>query len=579
MELTETRIRPEHGLLIPQNPVSCQRFTRYFFIFLFGWTLVNLLQASFTQLNPDEAYYWLYAQQLDWGYFDHPPMIALFIRLGSQMLSGELGVRLLTVLAQSISLIFIWLTIRHWTVDRRKLILFFGIAGSIVLFDVYGFVSTPDAPLLLFESLFLWAYQKYLRSAKWSDALLMGLFMTGMLYSKYHALLIIALIWLSNPRLFKDLKAWTAGWMALLLYAPHIWWEFQHHFPSLEYHLIDRAEPFQWQYLLEYWPNQMAALNPFTLGLALYIFIRYRAQHVFERGLYFITGGMLLFFWLMALRGHVEPQWTISAAIPMIILIYRKAIEKPALIRYIHRFIFPTLLLILLARIVLIIPISFLDLPFYGHREWAAALQQITGNRPVVFMDSYQKPSLYNFYTGKPAFTLNSIDYRKNQFDIWKKEIAFHHQPCVLVSTSEDPYAQAYALSHQQTVYLHFTRHLPTIEHIRIAFTLPVRSLHAGEIIQLPIQIYNPYPFAVNLQNEEFPVSLNTIWIHGDDKWSMPLIAAQLPPAIDAHDTIETTIQFAVPDLPAKHVHMGISLRAGVIKPAFNSSFVSLHLQ
>ncbi|WP_169924820.1 hypothetical protein [Thermoflavifilum aggregans] len=74
-------------------------------------------------------------------------------------------------------------------------------------------------------------------------------------------------------------------------------------------------------------------------------------------------------------------------------------------------------------------------------------------------------------------------------------------------------------------------------------------------------------------------MSLKTVWIHGDNKWSEPLISFQLPPTIDAHDTIHTTIQFAVPDLPATHVHMGISFQAGVIKPAFNSSFVSLYLQ
>ncbi|MBX6380574.1 MAG: glycosyltransferase family 39 protein [Thermoflavifilum aggregans] len=579
MELTETQIRPAHGLLIPQNPGTWRKFTLYFFLFLGGWTLVNLLQASFTQLNPDEAYYWLYAQQLDWGYFDHPPMIALFIRLGSQMLSGELGVRLLTILAQSISLIFIWLTIHQWTTDVRKLILFFGIAGSIALFDVYGFVSTPDAPLLLFESMFLWAYQRFLHYANWKTALWLCLSMTGMIYSKYHGFLIIALVCLSNLRLLKNGYFWAAGVLTCLLYLPHVYWQIHHGFPSLEYHLIDRAEPFQWQYLLEYWPNQMAALNPFTLGFAIYLIIQYRPRDVFEKSLYFIIGGMLLFFWLMTFRGHVEPQWTIAAAVPMIILIFRQATQKHPFFRYVHRFIFPTLLLILLARIILIVPIPFMDLPFYGHREWATALQRITGNRPVVFMDSYQNPSLYTFYTHQPAFTFNSIDYRKNQFDIWKMETRFHDQPCVLVSTPEDPYAQPYPLPDQQTVYLHFTRQLPTVQHLRIHFKFADTHVHAGEIIRLPVQIYNPYSFAVRLQNQEFPVSLRTVWIQGDNKWSEPLISFQLPPTIDAHDTIHTTIQFAVPDLPATHVHMGISFQAGVIKPAFNSSFVSLYLQ
>lgn len=42
--------------------------------------VLNLVQASITELIYDEAYYWYYAQNLAWGYFDHPPMVAFMIR-------------------------------------------------------------------------------------------------------------------------------------------------------------------------------------------------------------------------------------------------------------------------------------------------------------------------------------------------------------------------------------------------------------------------------------------------------------------------------------------------------------------
>ncbi|MCL6523616.1 MAG: glycosyltransferase family 39 protein [Thermoflavifilum sp.] len=574
MNCTETLIKPLLSATQPQKPTRFRDLSRYFLLFLGGWVLINVLQAIFTQLNPDEAYYWLYAQHLAWGYFDHPPLIALMIRIGSSLIPGELGVRLLTIVAQAISLFVIWkIAYTSLVTGRQNLLLFFGIAGSIALFDAYGFVSTPDAPLLLFESLFLWAYQRYLRSSQWSYALLLGLFMTGMMYSKYHAFLVIALVWLSNPQLFKDAKAWIAGLMALLLYMPHIWWEFQHRFPSLEYHLIDRAEPFRWAYLLEYWPNQMAALNPFTLGLTLYLIFRYKPANRFEKSLYFLVVGFQLFFWLSAFRGHVEPQWTIATAIPMIILLYRKSLQQQHIARFVRRWIFPTLLLILFARILLILEIPSLDLPFYGHRQWAKALEEVTGKHPVVFMDSYQKPALYSFYTGQPAFTLNSVYYRKNQFDIWKKEILYHHQRCALISNSQDPFAQQYMLSTGQVVYVHFTRQLPTIEHLRVYFTLPNTQLHAGDTLRLRVKVYNPYPFAIDLQNPEFPISLSSIWIWGLEKWNEP-VQASLPTKIPAKDSLWLNAQWRVPHLPATHVHLGLSFQAGVVKPAFNSAFI-----
>ena len=57
-----------------------------------GWTravlivsiaaAVRLLFATIIPLFPDEAYYWLWSRNLAPGYFDHPPVVALLIRLG-----------------------------------------------------------------------------------------------------------------------------------------------------------------------------------------------------------------------------------------------------------------------------------------------------------------------------------------------------------------------------------------------------------------------------------------------------------------------------------------------------------------
>ena len=45
------------------------------------WWVCNLLQAGFSELANDEAYYHMFAENLAWGYFDHPPMTALLVWL------------------------------------------------------------------------------------------------------------------------------------------------------------------------------------------------------------------------------------------------------------------------------------------------------------------------------------------------------------------------------------------------------------------------------------------------------------------------------------------------------------------
>ncbi len=61
-------------------------------LFILVFTIVNVLQGIFTELGNDECYYWMFSQNLDWGYFDHPPMVALMISMGYKLFSCELGI-------------------------------------------------------------------------------------------------------------------------------------------------------------------------------------------------------------------------------------------------------------------------------------------------------------------------------------------------------------------------------------------------------------------------------------------------------------------------------------------------------
>jgi len=43
--------------------------------------IIRLVFAALIPIFPDEAYYWDWSRHLAAGYFDHPPMIALLIRM------------------------------------------------------------------------------------------------------------------------------------------------------------------------------------------------------------------------------------------------------------------------------------------------------------------------------------------------------------------------------------------------------------------------------------------------------------------------------------------------------------------
>jgi hypothetical protein len=410
-------------------------------LFFIGWFLLNLFQASFTGLLDDEAYYWVYSKFLDWGYYDHPPMIALLIKAGYAILPGEGGVRLFIVLLNTLTLFIIYklLPVKN---DR----LFYAIASSIAVLQIGGIIAVPDLPLCFFVALFFLAYRNFLRNTSIRNTLFLGTVMALMLYSKYHGVLIIFFTLLSNLRLFKTWQAYTAALFGFLLFLPHLYWQYQNDFPSLYYHLLERNAPaYRVSFTLEYIFGQILLAGPLMGWLVLYAAFRQRPKDIFEKGLKYSLVGFYVFFLISSLRGRVEANWTIPAFVPLFILTHEYLTHKSKAANMLIRMAPVTLILVAFARVYLVMDIPnvrFLPrLEFHQNKEWANQVASITHGLPVVFTRSYQFPSKYWFYTGIPAFTLNTTDYRRNNYNFWPVEDSFFNKTVALIPAHEYPVA------------------------------------------------------------------------------------------------------------------------------------------
>ena len=512
---------------------------------LFIWFVINQLQGVFTEIQEDEAYYALYGEHLAWGYYDHPPMVGLMTYLSSIFFSGNLGVRFFTIIASCLSLFVIWLiaisrpndkakvvepvetpTFSERPFDRlrdlnpKSILLFFVIACSIVMFNIYGFVTTPDAGLILFSAFFLLFYQRYLADKSWKNALLMGLMMALMVYSKYHAFLLLGLIVLSNLKLLKDGKFWVACALALALLTPHIIWQVQADFPSFRYHLSGRSEPFRWSYFLEYLPNQLLVFNPLTLGAVVYVFVKHKATDSFERGLRFILIGFFVFFWLMAFRGHVEPHWTIVCVIPVVVLVYRKALDDEKLKKYIKWFVLPSLLLVLAFRILLLTPLAD-RYGYHGKEKHYEAIEQIADDCPVVFRGSFQEPALYHYFTGKESSTLRSYYDRITQYDLWQFDKAWVGGP-VFVCGPVNERSDFYQIGDQEIEgflsddFSSANRLVTTFE-IKNAQEGRTPVFHRGDTIQVDFSVYNPCDMPIDFHHKDFGMIIKAHYLPGDE--------------------------------------------------------------
>ena len=187
----KSRITHIYGSLTPDALVA---------VWLAVWWVLNLIEAGCTELANDEAYYHLFALQPAWGYFDHPPMTALLVRLGGLVAGGELGVRLFFTLLQPLYLYVFWRLVRPAEATRRDAALYVVLSAATLILELYGFIAVPDGPLMMTAALFLWTFRNFAerRPLAW---LWMGVAMAAMAYSKYHGALVVIFCLAANPRL------------------------------------------------------------------------------------------------------------------------------------------------------------------------------------------------------------------------------------------------------------------------------------------------------------------------------------------------------------------------------------------
>jgi 4-amino-4-deoxy-L-arabinose transferase-like glycosyltransferase len=159
---------------------------------LFAVTLLRLAMAAMVPLAPDEAYYWVWSHALAPGYADHPPMVALWIRVGTWVAGdGPLGIRLLGPIAVGLASVLLADAGETLFPGQRNGVRAAVLLNATLLFGVGAIIMTPDTPLLVFWAACLWAMARMWRSgdARWWLAI--GLFAGLAMASKYTA----ALLW------------------------------------------------------------------------------------------------------------------------------------------------------------------------------------------------------------------------------------------------------------------------------------------------------------------------------------------------------------------------------------------------
>ncbi len=553
-----------------------------FRLFIAVWAVINLIQASLTPLNNDEAYYWMYSKYLAWGYFDHPPMIALMIKAGYALFHNELGVRLVTVMSELGALAIIWsLSDKGQREKENSVTVFVLLVVILPVFNIFGFIATPDSPLLLFSSIFLLTYKRFISQENFKNTLFLGLAMAALVYSKYHGALVIILIIFSNLRLLKSGRFWLASIFALMIFSPHIYWQYANGFPSLKYHLVDRVGGFNPGNIPEYILNMFLIHNPFILPLAVWMVFYKKQTGIFDRGLKFILAGFVMFFLTQSFRYHIEPQWTAVIGIPMIIILFNNIELSSGTGIYLKRVAIFFIPLLLFSRAVFMfdfLPVGYLKKEYHNNEKRATEIGKIAGERPVVFTNSYQDPSEYTFYTGKMATTLNNLNYRKNQYDIWNFEEQVHGRDVLYVPHYLNDYITGNFTKEKfplgDSVYVTGISDFQSFQKEGIILDRDGYVFRRNSENVIHLNIYNPYPFPVRFNHPVLPVVFQIAFLkNGLREAKMNLGLPQGISVLNVGDTLKVDCRFALEDLPAGDYSIAICSETGFLYDVYNSRF------
>lgn len=393
--------------------------------------IFQVLVASGFELAHDEAYYWLYSQHLDWGFFDHPPAVGVIIRFFSFLPHSEIAVRLGFILLQITASI---LLIREVPKNRQFLALILFFAFPLASFG--GMLALPDLPLLFMTTVYCVMLKRFLEKEDNFSIYGLTVAIPLLLYSKYHGILVVFFTIMAVPQLLKRKNFWLIAGGSLALFWPHVLWQYQHDFSTLKYHFLERPKSdFSLMRLLEYSATQMFLAGLFIGPVVWWITLKIKTKTKFERALKFICVGTVVFFFISTFSKKFEANWTIFLTAPLILL------TMPSLMwdkRWVRVTLGISFCLVMLTRVLLVLDPSTVNIrrlhEFHGWKKWAQEVDKKC-EEPIM-ANTYQTASKLSFYLNQPIHALN-YNSRKNQFDYWMHDEEYYLTPKVCYITDK----------------------------------------------------------------------------------------------------------------------------------------------
>lgn len=298
-------------------------------VWLAGATLLRLIVAALLPVTPDEAYYWVWSRGLQGGYLDHPPMVALWIRAGTDLFGDNaFGIRVLAPLATAVGTVMTVAAARDLFRlaqpdgrENARAIMAGVLLNATLALGVGSVTMTPDTPLLFFVALFLLALARVSSGGSSMWWLAVGAAVGLGFDSKYTMAMPAAglAVWLvltkEGRRRLARPWPWLAAVTGAVLTAPVFWWNATHGWASF---VRQGGRAADWrparaaQFLGELLGGQVGLATPAIFALFVVgVWNASRRRDAADRLLLCLVGVPLAVFAQHALGDRVQANWPV----------------------------------------------------------------------------------------------------------------------------------------------------------------------------------------------------------------------------------------------------------------------------
>lgn len=294
-----------------------------------GWWSLGLLL--------DEAYYWVWSQRLEWGYYDHPPLVAWLIRLTTDVFGdGAWAVRLPAVLSWAAGAAFGYDLARRLYQDRTAGWLAVLIWSTLPIVQVGFHIVTPDSALVLASWGVYYFATRALTDPQPGFWLGAGVCAGLALLGKYPAVLVLGGVFLAllltrqGRAVLATRWPWLGAGVALCLFLPVVYWNYRHDWVSFLFQFRhgvgEEVARDPLPQLVAFLAGQMAVTMPWTWLAMVWASVAggpWRRQLPGHASALLVAGFWvpLLVFGVAGLTADSGPNWPVTAYIPGTLLL------------------------------------------------------------------------------------------------------------------------------------------------------------------------------------------------------------------------------------------------------------------